>query len=64
MKKGQIYNVQEFPKKFPNFRGARKIEVLEIEVLEGQGIHGEPYRIETYYCRLDGEIIYKRNSLE
>lgn len=43
--------------KYANFRGAQKVEVLRIEVNEGDGISDDPMYREVYYCTLEGELI-------
>lgn len=44
--------------KFANFRGIKKIEVVEVFVNEGEGVAGDPIYRESYYIRLDtGEMI-------
>ena len=45
--------------KYSNFRGAKKVEVLRIEVNEGGGVTGDPVYQEVYYVTLDGKFIGK-----
>lgn len=43
--------------KYSNFRGVKKIEVLRIEVNEGEGIPKDPTYREVYYTTLEGKYI-------
>ena len=45
--------------KYSNFRGARIIEVLKIEVNEGDGKKGDPIRRVCYLCSKNGKILAK-----
>ncbi len=45
--------------KYSNFRGAKKIEILMVEVNEGNGTPEDPIYRETYYMTLDGKMIGK-----
>jgi hypothetical protein len=46
-----------------NFRGAERIEVLEVEVLEGDGAH-VPLRVVTYYVHTSGTVLAWHDPLE
>lgn len=49
--------------KFANFRGIKKIEVLEVHVNEGEGIKDDPIYREVYYIKADtGELISKKSN--
>lgn len=47
--------------KYANFRGAKKIEVLRVEVNEGDGTTDDPIYREVYYLTLDGKFIGKES---
>ena len=42
---------------FSNFRGVKKIEILEISVNEGSGNAGDPIYREVFYVTMEGKII-------
>lgn len=48
--------------KYSNFRGAKKIEILEIQVNEGDGTTEDPVYREIYYVTLEGEFIGKKTQ--
>ena len=39
------------------FRGARRVELLEVQVAEGLGCEDDMYRVVTYYLSPDGETL-------
>ena len=47
---------------YSNFRGARKIEILEIHVNEGEGVPDDATYREVYYTHLDGTFIGKKTN--
>lgn len=49
--------------KYSNFRGAKVVEVLRIEVNEGEGIKDDPIYREVYYTTLEGEYIGHTSKL-
>ncbi len=49
--------------KLENFRSARVVEVVVVEVLEGQGTLDDVFRIITYYLDREGTVLAKRDPL-
>lgn len=47
---------------FSNFRGIKKIEILEVHVNEGNGEKDDPIYREVFYCTLDGKIIGHKSN--
>jgi hypothetical protein len=44
---------------YANFRHVRKIELLKVEVNEGDGTEHDPIRRVAYICTFDGKVIAK-----
>jgi DnaJ-domain-containing protein 1 len=49
-------------KKYANFRSAKIVEVLKIEVNEGEGTHKDPVRRVIYLLDKKGKLITKINE--
>lgn len=49
---------------YSNFRGITKVEVLRIEVNEGEGIPSDPMYREVYYTTLEGKLLFKETDNE
>lgn len=44
---------------YSNFRNVKKIEVLKIEVNEGEDTTDDPVRRVAYICTMEGKVIAK-----
>ena len=51
--------LKDMKEKYANFRHAKIIEVLKIEVNEGEGIEGDPIRRVTYLVSFSGKVLAK-----
>lgn len=45
-------------------KGAKVIEVIEVEALHGEGVNADPFRIVTQYWSLDGNMLAQRDEWE
>lgn len=43
---------------------ARQVTLIEVVVHEGRGTEGNPHRLVTYYHRLDGTCVARRDKWE
>ena len=59
--KGKAMNEKEL---YANFRGAKVVEVIRLEVNEGEGITGDSVRRVVYWLELNGTIIGHNDELD
>lgn len=51
-------------KKYANFRHVKVVQILKIEVNEGDGTPGDPVCRVTYLCSMDGKLLAKIGEVE